>query len=214
MNRDIADIRRDYQLASLDEATSMEHPMDQFTIWWNDAIESNIDEVNAFVLSTVKANGAPASRVVLLKGYTPEGFVFFTNYDSAKGQEIDANPIVAINFFWKELERQIRITGTIKKISTEESDEYFHSRPLGSQVGAISSPQSKIIPNREYLEQLVATNLEKYKEGNVPLPSNWGGYIVHPTNIEFWQGRSSRLHDRIKYNLATDGQWTKVRLAP
>ena len=214
MQKDIASIRRDYQLASLDEAATAAHPMDQFEHWWEEATASNIDEVNAFVLSTVDAQRAPSSRVVLLKGYTPGGFVFFTNYDSAKGQEIDANPIVAMNFFWKELERQIRITGTIKKISTEESDEYFQSRPLGSQVGAISSPQSKVIPNREYLEQLVATNLEKFKEGNVPLPSNWGGYIVHPTNIEFWQGRSSRLHDRIKYNLSSGGQWTKVRLAP
>jgi pyridoxamine 5'-phosphate oxidase len=214
MQKDIASIRRDYQLASLDEAATAPHPMDQFEHWWQEAIASNIDEVNAFVLSTVDALGAPASRVVLLKGYTPEGFVFFTNYDSDKGKEIAENPLVAINFFWKELERQVRITGSIKKISTEESDIYFHSRPLGSQVGAISSPQSKVIPNRAYLEQIVATNLEKYKAGNVPLPSHWGGYIVHPTNIEFWQGRSSRLHDRIKYNLASDGQWTKVRLAP
>ena len=214
MQKDIASIRRDYQMASLEEANTSANPMDQFEHWWEDAIASNIDEVNAFVLSTVDELGAPSSRVVLLKGYTPEGFVFFTNYDSAKGQEINANPLVAMNFFWKELERQVRITGSIKKISMEESDEYFHSRPLGSQVGAISSPQSKVIPNRDYLEQLVASNLEKYKDGNVPLPSNWGGYIVHPTNIEFWQGRSSRLHDRIKYNLALDGQWAKVRLAP
>lgn len=213
MNRDIADIRRDYQLASLDEATSMEHPMDQFTIWWNDAVESNIDEVNAFVLSTVKANGAPASRVVLLKGYNPEGFIFFTNYDSAKGLQVEAHPHVAMNFFWKELERQVRITGTIKKISEEESAEYFHSRPLGSQVGAWSSPQSKVIPNREFLEKSFADNTEKYKEGIVPLPSHWGGYIVHPTQVEFWQGRSSRLHDRIRYNFENH-QWTKVRLAP
>ena len=214
MNRDIASIRKDYQLASLDEAATAFNPMDQFEHWWEDAIASNIDEVNAFVLSTVDDQGIPSSRVLLLKGYTPEGFVFFTNYDSAKGQEINSNPKVAMNFFWKELERQVRITGDIKKISTEESSAYFHSRPLGSQIGAISSPQSKVIPNREYLEQLVAMNVEKYKDGDVPLPSNWGGYIVHPTNIEFWQGRSSRLHDRIKYNLSSDGQWHKVRLAP
>ena len=213
MNRDIADIRRDYQLASLDEATSMAHPMDQFTIWWNDAIESNIDEVNAFVLSTVKANGAPASRVVLLKGYTPEGFIFFTNYDSNKGKEITANPNVAMNFFWKELERQVRITGTIKKISVEESAEYFHSRPLGSQVGAWASPQSQVIPNRDFLEKNFTEQTEKYKEGNVPLPPHWGGYIVHPTQVEFWQGRSSRLHDRIRYSFENN-QWTKQRLAP
>jgi pyridoxamine 5'-phosphate oxidase len=151
---------------------------------------------------------------VLLKNLTPQGFVFYTNYESAKGKEIEANPLVAINFFWKELERQVRITGTIKKVSTEESEQYFHSRPLGSQVGAWSSPQSQVIPNRAYLEGLMAANEEKYKKGVVPLPPHWGGYIVHPTSVEFWQGRSSRLHDRIKYTLEANGQWTKVRLAP
>ncbi len=213
MQKDIASIRRDYQMASLDEAASAASPMDQFTHWWEDATTSNIDEVNAFVLSTVDANRAPASRVVLLKGYTPEGFIFFTNYDSDKGKEVAANPNVAMNFFWKELERQVRITGTIKKISAEESAEYFHSRPLGSQVGAWSSPQSQIIPNREFLEKSFAENTKKYKEGTVPLPPHWGGYIVHPTQVEFWQGRSSRLHDRIRYSFENH-QWTKVRLAP
>ena len=213
MQKDIASIRRDYQMASLDEAASAAHPMDQFTHWWEDATTSNIDEVNAFVLSTVDANRAPASRVVLLKGYTTEGFIFFTNYDSGKGKEITANPNVAMNFFWKELERQVRITGTIKKISAEESAEYFHSRPLGSQVGAWSSPQSQVIPNREFLEKSFEENTEKYKEGIVPLPPHWGGYIVHPTQVEFWQGRSSRLHDRIRYSFENH-QWTKVRLAP
>lgn len=214
MNKDISSIRKDYQLASLDEASSAANPIDQFEHWWEDAIQSNIDEVNAFVLSTVNSNGTPASRVVLLKGYTPDGFVFFTNYESNKGKEIAANPNVAMNFFWKELERQVRITGTIKKISTEESEQYFHSRPIGSQVGAWTSPQSKVIPNRAYLEDLMALNLEKYKDGNIPLPLYWGGYIVHPTSIEFWQGRSSRLHDRLHYSLNENHSWTKVRLAP
>jgi pyridoxamine 5'-phosphate oxidase len=213
MQKDIASIRRDYQMASLDEAVSAANPMDQFTHWWEEATTSNIDEVNAFVLSTVDANRAPASRVVLLKGYTPEGFIFFTNYDSDKGKEIAANPNVAMNFFWKELERQVRITGTIKKISSEASAEYFHSRPLGSQVGAWSSPQSQVIPNRDFLENNFTEQTEKYKEGNVPLPPHWGGYIVHPTQVEFWQGRSSRLHDRIRYSFENH-QWTKVRLAP
>ena len=213
MQKDIASIRRDYQMASLDEAASAANPMDQFTHWWEEATTSNIDEVNAFVLSTVDANRAPASRVVLLKGYTPEGFIFFTNYDSDKGKEIAANPNVAMNFFWKELERQVRITGTIKKISSEASAEYFHSRPLGSQVGAWSSPQSQVIPNRDFLENNFTEQTEKYKEGNVPLPPHWGGYIVHPTQVEFWQGRSSRLHDRIRYSFENH-QWTKVRLAP
>ena len=214
MQKDIASIRRDYQLASLDEAATAAHPMDQFEHWWEEATASNIDEVNAFVLSTVDAQRAPSSRVVLLKGYTPAGFVFFTNYDSDKGKEIAAHPIVAMNFFWKELERQVRITGTIKKVSAEESEQYFHTRPIGSQVGAWSSPQSQVIPSREYLEGLMNANVEKYKNGNVPLPPHWGGYIVHPTSIEFWQGRSSRLHDRLHYSLQENHSWTKVRLAP
>ena len=214
MNRDIASIRRDYQLASLDEASSASNPMDQFGHWWEEAIASNIDEVNAFVLSTITQEGVPASRVVLLKNYTPEGFIFYTNYESNKGKEIDAHPVVAINFFWKELERQVRISGTIKKVSTQESEAYFHSRPIGSQIGAWSSPQSKEIPHREYLEQIVKDNTEKYKESIIPLPPHWGGYIVHPTSIEFWQGRSSRLHDRLKYTLQENHSWTKVRLAP
>jgi pyridoxamine 5'-phosphate oxidase len=214
MNKDIASIRRDYQMASLEEASSAVNPMDQFEHWWEEAIQSNIDEVNAFTLSTIALNGAPAARVVLLKGFTLEGFVFFTNYESNKGKEIAARPIVAMNFFWKELERQVRITGTIKKISPEESEQYFHSRPLGSQVGAWTSPQSQVIPNREYLELLMKNNAEKFKDGNVPLPPHWGGYIVHPTSIEFWQGRSSRLHDRLQYTLNEDHSWTKVRLAP
>ncbi|NQW77741.1 MAG: pyridoxamine 5'-phosphate oxidase [Chitinophagaceae bacterium] len=213
MQNDIASIRRDYQMASLDEAASSANPMDQFTNWWEEATTSNIDEVNAFVLSTIDANRAPASRVVLLKGYTLDGFIFYTNYDSNKGKEIAANPIVAMNFFWKELERQVRITGTIKKISAEESAEYFHSRPLGSQVGAWASPQSQVIPNRDFLEKNFTEQTEKYKEGNVPLPPNWGGYMVYPTQVEFWQGRSSRLHDRIRYSFENN-QWTKQRLAP
>jgi pyridoxamine 5'-phosphate oxidase len=214
MNRDISSIRKDYQLASLDEASTASNPMDQFEQWWEEAIQSNIDEVNAFTLSTIGLNGAPQARVVLLKGFTPSGFIFYTNYESNKGKEIEANPNVAMNFFWKELERQVRITGTIKKVSTEDSEKYFHSRPIGSQVGAWSSPQSQVIPDRTYLENLMNENLEKYKEGNVPLPPHWGGYIIHPTNIEFWQGRSSRLHDRLHYSLQADHSWTKVRLAP
>jgi pyridoxamine 5'-phosphate oxidase len=214
MNQDISSIRRDYQMASLDESSSAANPLDQFEHWWEAAIQSNIDEVNAFTLCTIGLNGAPTARVVLLKGFTPEGFVFFSNYESNKGKEIEANPMVAMNFFWKELERQVRITGTIKKISTQESEKYFHSRPLASQIGAWSSPQSKVIPNREYLEGLMEANVEKYKDGIVPLPPHWGGYIVHPTSIEFWQGRSSRLHDRLRYTLQADHSWIKERLAP
>jgi len=213
MNKDIASIRRDYQLATLDESSTSAHPMSQFEHWWEEAIASNIDEVNAFVLSTIDANRAPASRVVLLKGYTPEGFIFFTNYESNKGIEMEAHPVVAINFFWKELERQVRITGSVQKIASSESEAYFHSRPVSSQIGAWSSPQSQVIPNRAFLENLVASNTEKYTSGIVPLPPHWGGYIVHPTQMEFWQGRSSRLHDRIRYTLSNN-EWIKERLAP
>ncbi len=213
MNKDIASIRRDYQLATLDESSTSAHPMSQFEHWWEEAIASNIDEVNAFVLSTIDANRAPASRVVLLKGYTPEGFIFFTNYESNKGIEMEAHPVVAINFFWKELERQVRITGSVQKIASSESEAYFHSRPVSSQIGAWSSPQSQVIPDRTFLENLVASNTEKYASGIVPLPPHWGGYIVHPTQMEFWQGRSSRLHDRIRYTLSNN-EWIKERLAP
>ena len=213
MNKDIASIRRDYQLATLDESSTSAHPMSQFEHWWEEVIASNIDEVNAFVLSTIDAHRAPASRVVLLKGYTPEGFIFFTNYDSQKGLEMEAHPVVAMNFFWKELERQVRITGSVQKIASSESEAYFHSRPVSSQIGAWSSPQSQVIPDRTFLENLFASNTEKYASGIVPLPSHWGGYIVHPTQMEFWQGRSSRLHDRIRYTL-TNNEWIKERLAP
>ena len=213
MNKDIASIRRDYQLATLDESSTSAHPMSQFEHWWEESIASNIDEVNAFVLSTIDANRAPASRVVLLKGYTPEGFIFFTNYESNKGIEMEAHPVVAINFFWKELERQVRITGSVQKIASSESEAYFHSRPVSSQIGAWSSPQSQVIPDRAFLENLVASNTEKYASGIVPLPPHWGGYIVHPTQMEFWQGRSSRLHDRIRYTLSNN-EWIKERLAP
>ena len=213
MNKDIASIRRDYQLATLDESSTSAHPMSQFEHWWEESIASNIVEVNAFVLSTIDANRAPASRVVLLKGYTPEGFIFFTNYESNKGIEMEAHPVVAINFFWKELERQVRITGSVQKIASSESEAYFHSRPVSSQIGAWSSPQSQVIPDRAFLENLVASNTEKYASGIVPLPPHWGGYIVHPTQMEFWQGRSSRLHDRIRYTLSNN-EWIKERLAP
>jgi pyridoxamine 5'-phosphate oxidase len=213
MNKDIASIRRDYQLATLDESSTSAHPMSQFEHWWEEAIASNIDEVNAFVLSTIDANRAPASRVVLLKGYTPEGFIFFTNYESNKGIEMEAHPVVAINFFWKELERQVRITGSVQKIASSESEAYFHSRPVSSQIGAWTSPQSQVIPDRAFLENLVASNTEKYASGIVPLPPHWGGYIVHPTQMEFWQGRSSRLHDRIRYTLSNN-EWIKERLSP
>mgnify|MGYP006163349613 FL=1 len=209
----LADIRKDYTLKSLEINDVSIDPLRQFKVWLDEAIDAEALEVNAMCLSTLGLDGFPNGRIVLLKELD-HGFVFFTNYASAKGLQVDAHPHVAMNFFWKELERQVRITGTIKKVSKEESETYFHSRPIGSQLGAWSSPQSRIIPDRVFLEDLVAENTEKFKDGIIPLPPDWGGYIIHPTEIEFWQGRSSRLHDRLQYSLHDNGHWVKVRLAP
>ncbi|MEO7311666.1 MAG: pyridoxamine 5'-phosphate oxidase [Chitinophagaceae bacterium] len=209
----IADIRKDYKLKSLSEADVASHPVSQFTAWWNEATNSLIDEVNAMTLATASTDGRPDARIVLLKGYDERGFVFFTNYESRKAAEMAANPFAALVFFWKELERQVRIEGTVAKISEAESEAYFHSRPLGSRIGAWASPQSKVIAGRELLEENVKQLEIKYSDGQIPRPAHWGGYIVQPTQVEFWQGRSSRLHDRIKYT-PCKGQWLIERLAP
>jgi pyridoxamine 5'-phosphate oxidase len=225
MSNEIADIRKDYKLASLEEADVAANPIDQFTRWWNEAVASQIDEVNAMTLATVNAAGVPAARIVLLKGYNPNGFIFFTNYESDKGKNIAQNPHAALVFFWKELERQIRIEGTVEKVSAEESDRYFNSRPASSRIGAWASPQSAVIENRMVIEQNVERYSSIFANDSIERPDHWGGYIVKPTSIEFWQGRSSRLHDRIKYtlensayNAATDTRsdvsWKIERLAP
>jgi pyridoxamine 5'-phosphate oxidase len=208
----IADIRKDYKLASFTESDASLNPFEQFTKWWNDAVKSEIDEVNAMTLATVQTNGTPSARIVLLKDYSDKGFVFFTNYESNKGKNLAANPHAALVFFWKELERQIRIEGTVEKVSAEESDEYFNSRPTGSKIGAWASAQSAVIPYREVIEQ----NVQKYTQvfgTEIPRPPHWGGYRVVPSMFEFWQGRSSRLHDRLQYNLV-NGIWQRQRLAP
>ena len=225
MSNAIADIRKDYKLASLEEADVASNPIDQFTRWWNEAVASQIDEVNAMTLATVNAAGVPAARIVLLKGYNPEGFIFFTNYESDKGKNLAQNPNAALVFFWKELERQIRIEGTVQKVSAEESDRYFNSRPASSRIGAWASPQSAVIENRLVIEQNVERYSSIFANDSIERPDHWGGYIVKPTSIEFWQGRSSRLHDRIRYKLETndynaatdtrtDANWTIERLAP
>ena len=214
MSLSIADIRKDYMLHSLNETDVAANPIDQFTTWWDDAVRSEIEEVNAMTLATVTAEGFPSARIVLLKGYTEEGFVFFTNYQSHKGQELAQNPRASLVFFWKALERQVRIEGLAEKISAADSEAYFQSRPVGSRIGAWASPQSTVIPNREVIENNVFELEKKYGSGPVPRPEHWGGYIVKPVSIEFWQGRSSRLHDRILYTAQKDLQWKIERLAP
>jgi pyridoxamine 5'-phosphate oxidase len=214
MSLSIADIRKDYMLHSLNETEVAANPIDQFTIWWDDAVRSEIEEVNAMTLATVTAEGFPSARIVLLKGYTEEGFVFFTNYQSHKGQELAQNPRASLVFFWKALERQVRIEGLAEKISAADSEAYFQSRPVGSRIGAWASPQSTVIPNREVIENNVFELEKKYGNGPVPRPEHWGGYMVKPVSIEFWQGRSSRLHDRILYTAQKDLQWKIERLAP
>jgi pyridoxamine 5'-phosphate oxidase len=214
MPSSIADIRKDYQLQSLQENDVDAHPIRQFDKWWQDAIRSEIDEVNAMTVATASADGVPSARIILLKGYDEQGFVFFTNYESYKGKQLEENPRACLVFFWKELERQIRITGIVEKVSAEESDTYFNSRPEGSRVGAWVSPQSQVIINRAWLDEKQAALSKKFSIEPVTRPPHWGGYRVKPICIEFWQGRASRLHDRIQYTLREDGQWTIERLAP
>jgi pyridoxamine 5'-phosphate oxidase len=210
----IADIRREYILQSLTEEDTADNPFDQFTKWWQEASNSEIDEVNAMTLATATKEGIPTARVVLLKGYNETGFIFFTNYNSRKGRDLAENPHASLNFFWKELERQVRIDGLIEKIAPEESDVYFASRPAGSRLGAWSSPQSSVIENRKIIEDNFLKYEEKFGTGTIPRPGYWGGYLVKPVNVEFWQGRSSRLHDRIQYTLQNNNQWKRERLAP
>src|SRR6478735_826158 len=210
----IADIRKDYKLRSLNEEDVAADPFAQFQQWWDQAIESGIDEVNAMTLATASSDGIPSARIVLLKKFSIEGFTFFTNYDSFKGQQLIENPRACLVFFWKELERQIRITGLVEKVQAEESDSYFNSRPESSRIGAWASPQSKIIKSRVWLEEKEEEMKNQFKGKSIKRPEHWGGYRVNPVSIEFWQGRPSRLHDRIQYSLQENGTWTIERLAP
>jgi pyridoxamine 5'-phosphate oxidase len=210
----IADIRKDYMLAALDEETVGQDPVIFFKKWFSEAEAAQITEINAMTLATADSHGLPHARIVLLKGLDAQGFVFFTNYDSAKGQEINENPHVALCFFWKELERQVRIEGFIEKIKPEESDIYFHSRPVASRIGAWASPQSRKIADRNILDLNYAKYESEFSNIAVPRPEHWGGYRVMPNHIEFWQGRASRMHDRISFTQNGAGLWDRSRLAP
>ena len=212
MDASIAGLRNEYSLASLDERDVDRDPMTQFARWLGDAIKAGVPEPTAMNLATVDSRGRPTGRVVLLKEAGAAGFVFFTNYESRKGREIACHPHAALTFFWKELERQVRIEGMTEKVSASESDAYFATRPLGSRIGAWASPQSEVIQSRDWLEQRWEA-LAKEHGANPPRPSNWGGYRLHPEFIEFWQGRRSRLHDRIAYT-REDEKWRIQRLAP
>ncbi len=210
----IQNLRQDYRSASLLESDVATNPYNQFEKWFKEALNAEVLEPNAMTLATANTNGIPSARIVLLKEFTEEGFVFYTNYESQKGKEIESNPYAALIFFWADLERQIRIEGVVEKVSEEESNHYFLSRPKGSQLGALTSPQSQTISSREFLEERLAELEKEYEDKEVIKPEHWGGYRVIPNRIEFWQGRSSRLHDRIVYIQEKDQSWKFERLAP
>lgn len=209
---DIARLRTDYMKGALDEEHADPHPMRQFARWWDEATRSMLREANAMTLATASVDGTPSARTVLLKGYDDDGFVFYTNYDSRKGRELAANPRAALLFFWAELERQIRIEGTVERVAAAESDEYYRSRPLASRIGAWASPQSEPIPNKAWL-MARAAEMGLRHGLNPDRPPHWGGYRLRPVALEFWQGRPSRLHDRLLYSRA-DAGWQRARLAP
>jgi pyridoxamine 5'-phosphate oxidase len=212
----LADLRREYNFGGLRRADLDANPIAQFQKWFaqaETALAKNQLDVNAVTLATADKNGFPSARIVLLKGLDERGFIFFTNYDSRKGRELTENPQVALNFFWPELERQVAVAGTVERSSRAESAKYFHSRPRGSQLAAWTSEQSTAVPDRAVLEAKWH-ELEGRFPGEIPLPENWGGFILHPQRIEFWQGRPSRLHDRFSYTRQPDGGWKIERLAP
>lgn len=214
MNASIADIRKEYASLSLLETDVAPDPFTQFGLWWQQALNSQVLEPNAMTLATASADGLPAARIVLLKDYSPAGFVFYTNYQSFKAMHLAENPKACLVFFWPELERQIRITGLVKKVAESESNAYYHSRPEGSRLGAWASPQSQVVESRDWLDAQLAQRRKEFEGKEINRPPHWGGYLVQPVMVEFWQGRPSRLHDRIQYALQDDSNWKIERLAP
>jgi len=212
-NTDISKLRRDYLFTDLDENKVKINPFDQFNVWMEEAIKADLIDPSAMILATADKNAVPAVRVVLLKRVDEEGLVFYTNYESKKGKDISENPQASLLFFWKELERQIRISGKVKKVSKKESESYFHSRPYESQLAALASKQSSIIPGRKHLENKFDELKNEFNGKEIPLPAYWGGFKLVPESFEFWQGRENRLHDRISY-LKEKNNWKIVRLAP
>lgn len=213
MQKDIANIRINYSKKSLDETDAENNALDMFQRWWDEAIASDITEVNAMTLATIN-QGVPNARIVLLKGFDERGFVFFTNYNSHKGTELKAQSDVCLVFFWKELERQVRIVGKAEKTTVQESLDYYNSRPDGSKIGAWASAQSLAVAGKDFLKETFQFYKERFKHGSIPKPPHWGGYRVKASSIEFWQGRPSRMHDRLLYTLQEDSSWTIERLQP
>ncbi len=214
MDKNIAELRQDYTLQGLSEAEIDSNPFAQFKEWFDEALSADILEPNAMTVATTTPEGKPSARMVLLKDFDARGFVFYTNYNSHKAQELAENPQAALVFWWAELQRQIRISGRVEKVSDEESDKYFYSRPFSSRLGAWASNQSGVIESREVLEQQLEELKEKYQDREIPRPPHWGGIRVIPAEIEFWQGRSSRLHDRLVYTKNYDDSWKIERLSP
>lgn len=213
-NRDYHAERKSYEMGALDDSFMQHNPLILLQTWFDDAFSHKVDEPTAMNLATVDANGRPHSRIVLLKQFDEAGLVFYTNYASDKGEELSANPAAAVNFFWPQLERQIRIEGRVSKISPEASDRYFQSRPLDSQLGALVSAQSQMLPNREAIEQKMNELKQQYANNAPTRPAHWGGYCLAPERIEFWQGRPNRLHDRLNFTRNTNGDWSGTRLSP
>jgi len=214
METSVADLRKEYTFHGLSEAQAHPNPFEQFKIWFEQAIAAQLPEPNAMTIATATLDGRPSARLVLLKDYDERGFVFYTNYESNKGQQLLKNPWGAIVFWWAELERQVRIEGSVEQVSAEEANAYFESRPKGSQLGAWASNQSQVIASREVLEQRLQQLQKEYENKQVPRPPHWGGFRVIPAEIEFWQGRPSRLHDRLLYSRGDHGSWTMQRLSP